>query len=81
MLEHTLKEEVFSVLYESSHDKHSKESKNAFEDIELKAEIANFEVGTSSLSDTPRHPVPDMWSKDFVGLYCQYAAIGKSMQN
>jgi hypothetical protein len=23
-------------------------------------------------------PVPNMWSKEYIGLYCQYAAVGKS---
>jgi hypothetical protein len=25
----------------------------------------------------PPIPVPNMWSMDFIGLYCQYAAVGK----
>jgi hypothetical protein len=24
-------------------------------------------------------PVPNMWTKDYIGLYCQYAAVGKCL--
>lgn len=23
-----------------------------------------------------KEPLPDMWSRDYIGLYCQYAAVG-----
>lgn len=35
-------------------------------------EIENDDTGVVA----KRCPVPDMWSWDYVGLYCQYAAVG-----
>lgn len=44
----------------------SKNSRNQSIENILRSSVADFREGE----------VPDMWSKEYIGLYCQYAAIG-----
>lgn len=39
--------------------------------------LSTFEVQVASASEEgDKQAVPDMWSKEYIGLYCQYASIG-----
>ena len=33
-------------------------------------------LGFDSRISESKQPLPDMWSRDYIGLYCQYAAVG-----
>lgn len=41
-------------------------------DLDQQGKSLDFD---SRISES-KQPLPDMWSRDYIGLYCQYAAVG-----
>jgi hypothetical protein len=47
------------------------------QDVKMTSLISDEDGTASSSGDSYQSiPVPDMWSKDYIGLYSQYAAVG-----
>lgn len=63
-------EEVYTVDEEFTQPNVSSDSHTG---SRLDSKISALEV-MSAMGE--KHPVPDMWSKEYIGLYCQYASIG-----
>lgn len=60
---------------ESKDDESIRQSRGVFVSLEI-SDRGTLEQAKKSIL---KQPVPDMWSRDYIGLYCQYAAVGKAI--